>query len=178
MSILIVILYLTMRLATSRTLYRVHFVIQSHSKYFQRLPKKILFTGDAEITWYPPQLALDLYGEDAWVNLGLRYNSCYIDVEYCSQTGLTIAFWVAFHEANTMQGLIEFGSGDCGLSIIRTNDNEINATLRSVGLGSSWSVESVNASLGEGTWHHVTLTWNSTGEVNLFINGTRYYTYI
>ena len=77
-----------------------------------------------------------------------------------------------------MQGLIEFGRGECGLSIIRTNDNEINATLRSVGLGSTWSVESVNASLGKGTWHHVTLTWNSTGEVNLFINGTRYYTYI
>ena len=150
------------------------FSIQPHSKYFQRLPKKILFTGDTEITWCPPQLALDLYGEDAWVDLGLRYNSCYIDVEYCNQTGLTVAFWVTFREAKTMQGLIEFGSGDCGLSVIRTNDSEIKATLKSVGLGRTWSVGSVNASLVEGTWHHVTLTWNSTGEVNLFINGTRY----
>ena len=107
------------------------------------------------------------------MDLGLRFNSCYVDVKYCNQTGLTIAFWVAFHEANTTQGLIGFGSGDCGLSIVRTNDGEINATIRSLELRKTWSVASVNASLFQNTWHHVTLTWNSTGNVYLFINGTR-----
>ena len=124
--------------------------------------------------WFPPQIALDLYGKDAWVDLGWRNNSCYVDVEYCNQTGLTVAFWVTFRKANTTQGLIEFGDGDCGLNLVLTNKSEINATIKSMGLRKTWSVESVNASVGDGTWHHVTLTWNYTGEVYLFINGSRY----
>ena len=96
-----------------------------------------------------------------------------MDVKYCNQTGISIAFWVAFREANIMQGLIEFGSGDCGLTLVRTSDNEINVTIRSMELGNTWSVQSVNASIDDGMWHHVALTWNATGEVHIFINGTR-----
>ena len=95
-------------------------------------------------------------------------------MEYCNQTGLTVAVWVAFRQTYTTQGLIEFGSGACGLNLARTNDSEMNATIRSMELGKTWSVQSVNASIGAGAWHHVALTWNFTGEVYLFINGTRY----
>ena len=135
-------------------------------------------TGDAEITWFPPQIALDLYGEDAWIDLGSRYNSCYVDVKYCSQTGFSVAFWVAFREALTAQGLIEFGNGDCGLVLTRTSENEINATIKSMELGMTWSLQSVNASVGHGMWHHLALTWNASGEAFLFINGTRYTSFI
>lgn len=69
---------------------------------------------------------------------------------------------------------MEFGSGACGLSLIRTQDGEINATIRSLGLKKIWSVSSVKASVGKDVWHHVTLTFNTTGEVHLYINGTRY----
>ncbi|KAK2572520.1 hypothetical protein P5673_002777 [Acropora cervicornis] len=129
--------------------------------------------GDAEITWSPPRLSLDLYGDNAWLDLGSRNGSCYIDVALCNQAGLTVAFWVAFRESDTRQGLVEFGSGACGLSLIRTQDGEINATIRSLGLKKIWSVSSVKASVGKDVWHHVTLTFNSTGEVHLYINGTR-----
>lgn len=131
-------------------------------------------TGDAEITWSPPRLSLDLYGDNAWLDLGWRNGSCYIDVALCNQAGLTVAFWVAFRESDTRQGLVEFGSGACGLSLIRTQDGEINATIRSLGLKKIWSVSSVKASVGKDVWHHVTLTFNSTEEVHLYINGTRY----
>ena len=97
-----------------------------------------------------------------------------MDVKYCNQTGLTVAFWVVFRESNTTQGLIEFGSGACGISLTRTHDSEINATIRSLVLRKTWNVQTVNASIGNGTWHHLTLTWNVTGEVYLFINGVRY----
>ncbi|XP_029212018.2 uncharacterized protein LOC114975897 [Acropora millepora] len=129
--------------------------------------------GDAEITWSPPRLSLDLYGDNAWLDLGWRNGSCYIDVALCNQAGLTVAFWVALRESDTRQGLVEFGSGACGLSLIRTQDGEINATIRSLGLKKIWSVSSVKASVGKDVWHHVTLTFNSTGEVHLYINGTR-----
>lgn len=97
-----------------------------------------------------------------------------MDVKYCNQSGITVAFWVSFREANTTQGLIEFGSGDCGLILARTSDNEMNATIRSMELGITWSLQSVNASIRHGMWHHLALTWNATGEFHLFINGTRY----
>lgn len=136
--------------------------------------KKLFPTGNAEITWSPPQVALDLYGQDSWVDMGSRYNSCYVEVKYCNQSGITVAFWVSFLEADTTQGLIEFGSGDCGLILARTSDNEINATIKSIELGNTWSLQSVNASIRQGMWHHLALTWNATGEFHLFINGTRY----
>lgn len=129
--------------------------------------------GNAEITWSPPQLALDLYGQDSWLDLGFRSNSCYVDVKYCNNTGISITFWVAFREAGTTQGLIEFGSGDCGLTLVRTSDHEINATIRSMELGNTWSVQSLNASISDGMWHHLAITWNATGDIHLFINGTR-----
>ncbi|XP_068743499.1 uncharacterized protein [Montipora capricornis] len=129
--------------------------------------------GDAEITWSPPRLTLDLYGDDSWVDLGSRFRSCYVDVKFCNETGLTIAFWVAFREAKAKQGLIEFGNGACGVSLIRTHDGEMNATIRSFELNKTWSVSTVNASVGKDEWHHVTLTWNFTGETHLYINGTR-----
>ena len=97
-----------------------------------------------------------------------------MDVKYCNQTGFSVAFWIAFQEASTTQGLIEFGNGDCGLSITRTTENEINATIKSMELNSTWSLQSVNASVRHGIWHHLALTWNASGEVYLFINGTRY----
>ena len=137
--------------------------------------KQSLFsTGNAEITWSPPQLTLDLYGQDSWLDLGLRSKSCYVDVKYCNHTGISITFWVSFREASTTQGLIEFGSGDCGLMLVRTSDHEINATIRSMELGNTWSVQSLNASIGDWMWHHLAITWNATGDLHLFINGTRY----
>ena len=136
--------------------------------------KQLFSTGNAEITWSPPQLALDLYGQDSWLDLGFRLNSCYVDVKYCNQTGISITFWVSFREASTKQGLIEFGRGDCGFTLARTSDHEINATIRSMDLGNTWSVQSLNASIRDGTWHHLAITWNATGEIHLFINGTRY----
>ncbi|XP_078354459.1 uncharacterized protein LOC144639072 isoform X1 [Oculina patagonica] len=144
----------------------------SYRPYHERWHGNI--KGNAEITWSPPQVAFDLYGQDSWVDLGSRYNSCYVDVKYCNQSGITVAFWVSFREANTTQGLIEFGSGDCGLILARTSDNEINATIRSMELGNTWSLQSVNASIRHGMWHHLALTWNATGEFHLFINGTRF----
>lgn len=97
-----------------------------------------------------------------------------MDVKYCNNTGISITFWVAFREAGTTQGLIEFGSGDCGLMLVRTSDHEINATIRSMELGNTWSVQSLNASISDGMWHHLAITWNATGDIHLFINGTRY----
>lgn len=129
--------------------------------------------GNAEITWSSPQIGLDLYGPDTWIDFGARYNSCYVDVKYCNQTGFSVAFWVAFQESSTSHGLIEFGSGDCGLSLARTPENEINATIKSMELNITWSLQSVNASVRHGMWHHLALTWNASGEAHLFINGTR-----
>ncbi|PFX29244.1 C-type lectin domain family 12 member B [Stylophora pistillata] len=131
------------------------------------------YAGNAEITWSPPQIGLNVYGQDTWIDFGVRYNSCYVDVKYCNQTGFSVTFWIAFQEASTTQGLIEFGNGDCGLSITRTTENEINATIKSMELNSTWSLHSVNASVRHGIWHHLALTWNASGEVYLFINGTR-----
>lgn len=148
-------------------------IVILQNNYSLKLKKKLFSTGYAEITYSPPQLALDLYGEESWLDLGLRYNSCYVDVKYCNQTGISIAFWVSFREASTTQGLIEFGSGDCGLMLVRTSDDEINATIRSMELRNTWSVQSLNAGIRDGMWHHLALTWNATGEFRLFINGTR-----
>lgn len=97
-----------------------------------------------------------------------------MDVKYCNRTGISITFWVSFREASTTQGLIEFGSGDCGLTLVRTSDHEINATIRSMELGNTWSVQSLNASIRDGMWHHLGITWNATADIHLFINGTRY----
>lgn len=139
-----------------------------------RKNKELFSTGNAEITWSPPQLALDLYDPGSWVDLGVRFNSCYVDVKYCNQTGVSIAVWVSFREASTIRGLIEFGSGDCGLTLFRTSDNEINATIRSMELRRTWRVQSLNAGIRDGMWHHLAITWNATGEIHLFINGSRY----
>ena len=124
--------------------------------------------------WSSPQLGLDLYDKDTWIDLGWRENSCYADVKYCNQTGFTVSFWVAFCEADSHQRLIEFGSGDCGLNLILTNESEIAASIKSMELRKMWTIASVNATIGVREWHHVTLTWNNTGDVYLFLNGTRY----
>ena len=139
-----------------------------------RKNKELFSAGNAEITWSPPQLALHLYDPDSWLDLGVRSNSCYVDVKYCNQTGVSIAFWVSFREASTTRGLIEFGSGDCGLTLVRTSDNEINATVRSMELRRTWRVQSLNAGIRDGMWLHLAITWNATGEIHLFVNGTRY----
>lgn len=138
------------------------------------LIRVILFSGKVEMKWSSPQLGLDLYDKDTWIDLGWRENSCYADVKYCNQTGFTISFWVAFCEANSHQRLFEFGSGDCGLNLILTNESEIAATIKSMELRKIWTIVSGNATIGVREWHHVTLTWNNTGDVYLFLNGTRY----
>ena len=149
-------------------------ILFTKSVKFWSLHCFLITTGNAEITWSSPQIGLDLYGPDTWIDFGVRYNSCYVDVKYCNQTGFSVAFWVAFQESSTSHGLIEFGSGDCGLSLARTPENEINATIKSMELNITWSFQSVNASVRHGMWHHLALTWNASGEAHLFINGTRY----
>lgn len=138
------------------------------------LIRVILFSGKVEMKWSSPQLGLDLYDKDAWIDLGWRENSCYADVKYCNQTGFTISFWVAFCEANSHQRLFEFGSGDCGLNLILTNESEIAATIKSMELRKIWTIVSGKVTIGVREWHHVTLTWNNSGDVYLFLNGTRY----
>ena len=132
------------------------------------------FPGNVEVILSVRGVGASLDGATGWIDFGTRYNSCYVDVNFC-QKGMSVALWVKAIELGVHNAsvILLFGRGDSGLKMAYTKYGRIELSITSGLLGKEWQLTTLNNTVKPNIWYHVLFTWSIDNGTSMFINGRR-----